>query len=283
MPRLLWSLSLLLFVVGCGYRTPPQPDPVEPRLATFQNPKAIYRGESLRVSWEVMNPQLLREWTESLQAQQRFVIETRLRSDPCVRCNVQIGPEYVLEADSPLLEREGNRFYFFPPLPQNPMEVTLFRVRHEQRSTGGTLSISGFFSAGLPAYFARPPEVTIEELNPQELVVGRVPLLDRARLLAGDRNALRLLRLRWEPLAEKVEFRWQNEQFLEHNQQYYRVSVYRSEDGRRWPETPLSLEPVEGAFLLLPELRDRPAYYHLRWVDQRGHESLPSSIITYAP
>ena len=82
--------------------------------------------------------------------------------------------------------------------------------------------------------------------------------------------------------SENVEFRWQNDKFLAHNQMYYRVNIYRSEDGRRWPETPLTLQPIQENFALVPELRSDPGHYHVRWVDRSGNESLPSKKITYA-
>mgnify|MGYP000844841187 FL=1 len=282
--RSIFLSLILLYLVACGYRTAPQPDPEKPQLKTFQSPKAIFRGESLRLSWQLIEPELLQELaSEGKLKDHRFEIETLIREEPCSRCELRVGSRYVLDFNSPQLEREGNIFYFFPPLSANPKEVTLFKIRHIFIPTNNLISISDYVSAGLPTNFVRVPELTIEEVSPKNLAANLDSLLKQSRLLSKNLNNIRLIKMVWKPLSVNVEFRWQNEKFLAHNQMYYRVNIYRSEDGRRWPETPLTLQPIQESFALVPELRSDPGLYHVRWVDRSGNESLPSKKITYAP
>ena len=277
-------ILIVLFLAACGYRTAPQPDPEKPQLKTFQNPQAIFRGESLRLSWQLIEPELLKELaSEGKLEDHRFEIETLIREEPCSRCELRVGSRYVLDFNSPQLEREGNLFYFFPPLSANPQEVTFFKIRHVFIPTNNLISISDYVSAGLPTNFIQVPELTIEEVSPKNLAANLDSFLEQSQPLSGDLNNIRLIKILWKPLSENVEFRWQNDKFLAHNQMYYRVNIYRSEDGRRWPETPLTLQPIQENFALVPELRSDPGHYHVRWVDRSGNESLPSKKITYAP
>lgn len=277
-------LSLILFsLIACGYRTLPQPDPEKPQLKTFQNPRAIFRGESLRLSWQLIEPELLKELaSEGKLENHRFEIDTLTREEPCSRCELRVGTRYVLDFNSPQLEREGNLFYFFPPLSVNPQQVTLFKIRHVIIPTNNLISVSDYVSAGLPTNFIRVPELNIEEVHPKNLSTNLDSLLEQNHMLSKDLKDVRLIKMVWQPLSENVEFRWQNDNFLAHNQMYYRVNIYRSEDGRRWPETPLNLQPIKESFALVPELRSNPGYYHVRWIDRSGNESLPSMKITYA-
>ena len=83
---------VILFLVACGYRTAPQPDPEKPQLKTFQSPKAIFRGESLRLSWQLIEPELLKELaSEGKLEDHRFEIETLIREEPCSRCELLVG------------------------------------------------------------------------------------------------------------------------------------------------------------------------------------------------
>jgi hypothetical protein len=277
-------LSLVTFcLVACGYRTAPQPDPVKPQLKTFQNPKAIHRGESLRLSWQLIEPELLKELVSKGKLEDhQFEIETLIRKEPCSRCELRVGPKYMLDSNSLQLEREGNLFYFFPPLSANPQEVTLFKIRHVYVPTNNLISVSDFVSAGLPTNFVRVPQVIVEELKQNSLTTNLDSLLKQSQILSRKLKDVRVIKMLWKPLSEIVEFRWQNDKFLAHNQKYFRTNIYRSEDGRRWPETPITMQPIEGNFALVPELRSIPGHYHIRWVDSSGNESLPSTKITYA-
>ena len=108
-----WCHNLDRSIFVCGYRTAPQPDPEKTQLKTFQNPKAIFRGESLRLSWQLIEPELLKELaSEGELEDHRFEIETLIREEPCSR-ELRVGSRYVLDFNSPQLEREGNLFYFF--------------------------------------------------------------------------------------------------------------------------------------------------------------------------
>ena len=132
-------------------------------------------------------------------------------------------------------------------------------------------------SAGLPTNFIRVPELTIEEVSPKNLATNLDSFLKQSQLLSRDLNNIRLIKMVWKPLPENVEFRWQNDKFLL-TTKCYRVNIYRSEDGRRWPETPLTLQPIQKALFCCQNCIESGSL-SCALVDRSGNESLPSKKI----
>jgi hypothetical protein len=305
---LVWALLGSVLLVGCGFRTAPSPKPQQPELITFDNPRAQHFGNRIRLSWRLKDASLLQaalgevpepsdnatpsqapsEEAAELNRPlaQSFVIEEWTQPEVCIGCKATLERELTLPLPSPRITIEGNQAYFYPPAPlENDLRVRLYRIRHVNAAQGEP-SRSDLLPAGPRVRFAQTPQLRLEVAQTETLSEAMsstsfVVLPQGMRSL--DFSDLRLLRLRWEPVAEKVSFRWQNEQFLEHNQQWYRVFIYRSSDGKTWPETPLIAQPLNNTFVLLPDSRTQPAHYRIRWVDQQGNESPPSNVVTHVP
>ncbi|MBF0289391.1 MAG: hypothetical protein HQM14_16365 [SAR324 cluster bacterium] len=259
---------MLVFVsvlVACGRRTPPRPERVTP---TFEKLEAIQRGESIRLSWTMQAPIPLE--TNS----QQFFIEELMLDPQCVRCEAKQVKQYSLPFPSHHFNLSGKRVSFHPDVHKG-LESYIYKVTHQTKNgdaLGKTQVIQFTGFVGFPPLPNLHWKRIAKKLLPELRNIPNTPLPTQIK-------NYKLIRLSWKQQPEKLEFYFSVPQDMVQRTLFYRMNIYKTEQGQPWSDQPVNAHPIKEAFYIdyLPQ-EEHTFLYKLRLVDSQGNESTPSTI-----
>jgi len=278
-PRGAWErfqILLLSVCVGisvgisaCGRWTPPHPTKAKDSFGQLQ---VFQRGEALRLSW-VMKKAI------AAPATQRFRIEELELKPDCIKCPPQLTKVYQIPFPSEHFTISGKNVYFLL-LTRKDLNVHLYKVTHQSEdgdelSSPQAATFTGFVD------FPAPPLFRWRWLPPETLPqLAGIPTAD----IPSQAKEIRVLRISWEPLQERVEFYFAGQADLTQKKIFYRINIYRTPQGKPWLERPINGRPIAEPFYIDYQKQTDPAWhYQMRLVDSRGNESAPSGTYTIAP
>ncbi|MBF0279793.1 MAG: hypothetical protein HQM13_18490 [SAR324 cluster bacterium] len=270
---LIGMLSIgLIFLNSCGRRTPPRPNIVK---TSFQHLKVIQRGEQLRLFWEMK-----KAIPETGNSEQFKIEELQVEPD-CTNCIPQLSKVYIAPFPSEHFIISGKQVFFYPAI-RKDLKFYLYKVMHQSEdgenfNNPQVANFRGFvdFPEMPPLQWHWLPKSSLPEL----------PKFPVAALPSSVKN-FRLLRFSWKPQQEKIEFYFPNRDEVVQRKLFYRVNLYKKNQGDAWPETPINRKPIAENFFIDYQVPGEKAFlYQMRWVDSRGNESGASStyVISLKP
>lgn len=259
----------LILPTACGRRTPPRPAKAKP---TFSQLKVIQRGDHLRLSW------VMQKSVPPQSNAQQFQIEELELDSHCINCQPQLVQSNFLLFPSEHFIISGRQVYFHPIVSKD-LKVHIYKVTHqtedsEDLSNPQVANFIGFVD------FPPPPSIQWTWLPPDSLPnLANIP----AATIPSQAKEIRLLRLSWKRQQEKIEFYFPSQGEATQRKLYYRVNIYKTQEGTPWPEGPINGRPIAETFYIDYQRQTAHAFlYQMRLVDSRGNESAPSITYTIA-
>lgn len=287
----LWCL-LTLTLLSCGRRSAPQPWPGT-SVVSISGFNASQRDGKIRLSWSMETD------IPSDPGKEQIVIVEETVKPHCLDCKPDNYRHYVIPFPSKHVHISGVGVYFY--LPQLPMDayVHIYTLFH-QTDEGINL--------GLPVVtrFEGFVDFPIPPIPKIELIYSPILKDVSTFIIPGIPGSLEnglLYKFSWAPKVERAEFVLiQNTEMLK-QEIFYKVNLYRTNEGSPWSEVPYkpgiekpyvflfqpqedfsfstSLDdiPIKVPFLHYFKSQNQNYLYQIRLVDSLGNESKPSPII----